>query len=327
MKFKISLVDNQVEEQLGFNVINYDTAQTLPYFKTDHINSYKVGEYPNGEVKLRYNTGFLPEPISRNKYIDSTEKEVLLKAQLEAKKRLEKELGKDASDEFNKFMWKEKYGDFTLTNSTPLTVFDTTNIDHLILYWQIMSDAYDEIAVNIKHSLLKQSKFFVQESEASNDRDASNESDKVSAFAKLHILQEDGDVDSLLYLCWALGKQNEFMMGFPKGTSKSTMVKALYDFIEGKTKDVGKKMSVREFLDTYAEMKANNDSFMMRTLIKVADYHNVISKNKSNVYVSKRGTELGKTLDEVKKQLSKSQFVDEYREITAEALKALSNES
>jgi len=324
MRFKLSLVNNSAEEVIG-KVTNYDTAENLLIYQSEKINSIKIGV-----DKYRYNTGFIPDPIKKNKYIPIEEKEVLLKAQLEASRRVASELFGDSKfkiDETDSYFWQRpEYSELIITNDTTRTVYDTNRLEHLILYWQIMSDAFWSVACNIEQAMFKNCPYFIQEIKDAETRDSQEELTKVDAISIIGELKAKGDQEALLYLCWSLGDKNDKMWGFSKSTAIPTLVKQLVQFIDGKTKARGKKLAVNEFIKSYAEYKADREGFMNKIIIRIADYHNYIYPNKENVFVTSSGIVLGKTIDEIIEKLSKPSNRDILEEITQDVMKILTND-
>lgn len=324
MRFRISPVDNSPEEVIGKTII-HETAKNLMIFQSESINSVKIGA-----DTFRFNTGFIPEPIKKNKYIPEEEKEVLLKAQKEAGLRVAEELFGDKKikiDETNGYIWKQpEYSQLLITNDTTQTIYDTNNLNHLILYWQIVSDAFGLVAFNIEHAMYKNAPYFIQEIKDADIRDSLEELNKVKAITIVGGLQEKGDTEALLYLCWSLGDRKDKMLGFSKSTSSAALVKALFNFIDGKTKDRAKKLAVNEFTKAYTEYKADRDTFMIKVIIRIADYHNYIYTNRDNIYVTANGTLLGKTLEECIEKLKKASNRDILEEMTTDTMKLLTND-
>lgn len=324
MRFKISVVENNPEETIG-NITNVDTAQNLIVFQSEEINSIIIGD-----GKFRFNTGFSPEPIERNKYIPKEEKVSLLKAQKEAYKRVSKELlgsEKKEIDDTDKYMWSQpQYSKLDITNETSSLVYDTDRLEHLILYWQIVCDAFGLVAYNMECAMYKSSPYFLQEIKDAEIRDSLDELNKVKAISMIGNLAETGDQEALLYLSWSLGDRKDKMLGFSKSTNIATLVKALYNFVDGKTKDRGKKLAVNEFVKSYSEYKADRDIFMMKVIIRIADYHNYIYTNRENMYVTPNGIVLGKTLDECVQKLMKPSNRDIFDEMYSDTMKLLTND-
>jgi hypothetical protein len=117
-----------------------------------------------------------------------------------------------------------------------------------------------------------------------------------------------------------------FNEGFNKSTSISTLVKALYNYIEGKTQDKDKKKAADVFIKMHSKMTKNNDLFMAEVIIKGADYHNIIFKNKQGKYLTKDSFELGNTFEEAVNIITKPQNIEMYKELTSEVLKVLNND-
>ena len=104
------------------------------------------------------------------------------------------------------------------------------------------------------------------------------------------------------------------------------ITKALYNFVEGKTKERGKKNAVNEFMKVHSEYKADREGFMVRVIIKIADFHAYISQNRDGVYVTKDGFELAKTLDECVDKLKKPTNRDVFQDIESDIMKILTND-
>ena len=324
MRFRISIVDNTPEETIG-KVTNVDTAQNLLIFQSEEIDTIKI---PGG--KYRFNTGFSAEPINRNNYIPQDEKVVLLKAQKEAAKRVAKEVfgnEKKEIDDTDFEFWKQpQYSKLDITNEISTLIYDTERIEHLILYWQIVCDAFWSVAYNLEHAMFKGCPYFLQEIKDAENRDALDEMTKLGAMGILNDLVKEGNQEALLYLTWAIGDKNDKLGGNHKSTGVSTLAKSLLNFIEGKTKERGKKNAVVEFTKAYAEYKADRDFFMMKVIVKIADYHSLIYPNKDNVYMTKDGVMLGKTIDECVDILKKVSNRDIFEELTTDVMKILTND-
>jgi hypothetical protein len=318
MKFRLSVVDNSPEQMFG-NTVNIETAKNLQIFHTESINTLRLSD-----TQLRYNTGFIPEPIKRNKYFTSEEKEVLLKAQKEAANRFREEVLGDKKaniDESNKYFWEQpENGSLVITLETSRTIYDTSKMNHLLLYWQIMSDAFGLVGVNLDHAISKNAPYFLQELKDAEVRESEEEMSKIDAFGLLSELKAKGDNEALLYLCWSLGDKKDKMQGFTKATQGATLMKSLYNYINGDTKDSRKKQTVREFTRAYTEYNSDKDKFMIKVVVKVLDYHNQIFTNKENMYVTQSGVLLGNTIEESIEKLSKKGNSDILEELTKEAM-------
>jgi len=318
MKFRLSVVDNSPEQMFG-NTVNIETAKNLQIFHTESINTLRLSD-----TQLRYNTGFIPEPIKRNKYFTAEEKEVLLKAQKEAANRFREEVLGDKKatiDESNKYFWEQpENGSLVITLETSRTIYDTSKMNHLLLYWQIMSDAFGLVGVNLDHAISKNAPYFLQELKDAEVRESEEEMSKIDAFGLLSELKAKGDNEALLYLCWGLGDKKDKMQGFTKATQGATLMKSLYNYINGDTKDLRKKQTVREFTRAYAEYNSDKDKFMIKVVVKVLDYHNQIFTNKENMYVTQSGVLLGNTIEESIDKLSKKGNSDILEELTKEAM-------
>ena len=325
MRFRISKVDNSPEEMEGKH-INYDTAKNLVIFQIDTINTIRIGE-----DKYRFNTGFNPLPIQRNKYIPEAEKLVLIAAQKLAAKRFSLEvLGNEKTviDDTDKYLWEQaQYSKLLITNETTSMLYDTDNISHLLLYWQIITDAFWFVAYNEDHATFKTCPYFIQEIKDAEIRESHEELTKVEAIYQVGILKAKGDVEALLFLCWSLGDRKDKMLGFSRSTSMATLVAALFNFIDGKTKDKNKKSAITEWFKQFALYNANREAFMARVIVRIADFHNYIGTNKEKVYVTQNGIELGKTLDECVDKLTKVSNRDIFDEITTETMKYLTNDN
>jgi hypothetical protein len=323
MRFKISEVDDTPVERMGA-ITNIDTEKNRFIYQTEQIDTKKTGE-----GKIRFNTGFFPEPIQRNKYFSNEEKEVLIKAQEESYKIFLKEItGKEDGlvEDTDVTIWLEgDYGHFTITTDTFSTIFDTKDVHSMVVYWQIMCGAYTTVGANLQDAIEKGAKYFLQPLLDAELRDAEEENQKIKAITLLGNLKETDNADALLYLCWSLGSRKEGLVGYSKSTPIVTLSKALYNFIQGNTRTSNKRSCPKEFILAVSEFNLNKDDFMIKVVVKAADYHSLISTNASGNYVNGEGVVLGKTIDECVKSLKKASMRDVFEDLHSEVVTVLVN--
>ncbi len=323
MRFKISEVDDSPVQKMG-NITNIDTERDRFIYHSESIDTKVIA---NG--KIRYNTGFLKECIEKNKHFTADYKKEIIKAQASAYKLFVKDLtGSETGviEDTDKTVWEDAgYGSITITNDTFSTIFDTKDVRSLVAYWQILSRAYNNIGCNMQDAIEKGSKYFIEELQNSEIRESENENLKIKAITILGNLKETDNSEALLYLCWALGSRKEGMAGFSKSTTPAILSKFLYNFIQGDTKSTAKKQAPHEFISEVNKYNADKDAFMIKVIVKIADYHNIISKNQAGSYIDEKNIVIGKTIEECVINLAKASMRDVFDNIYKTVMGVLSN--
>lgn len=317
MKFTIS----QLYSDPLFNGSNriFGTGQSPFICFTEELYSE-----PIDENVLYYKTGINEEDIHSNNDLSHAEKESFLKELKTVKEKIKKRFSEKALSNTNKNFWKSR-NSVTITSNTFSEIYDTENIEHLILLWQIRGGGFSSIAHNQDTAVQRGKQFYISTVEEKTAR-ATDEKfgDKRKAFAKLTELLDKGNKDGLVWITWTLSPDTDQLKGFGKNTTNQTYENILTEYIEGtySKAQYGKKQCAENFTKAFDAYKATPDTFITNAMMIAAYHHGILGYANTRYYYSDGNLEFS-SLENAAEVLMLPVNVEKFKDLSASLDKRL----
>jgi hypothetical protein len=260
---------------------------------------------PVGEGKLYYKTGLLEEDINSNPVLSIEEKKIFLKSLDSAIKKIKSKYGDKSLDPTNDVFWKSR-SRLTINSELFLKIYDTDNLEDLILYRQIVGGGFQSIAPNLDIAVQRGKSYYVTTSEEfAQITTEEGLGPKRKAYNILTELIEKQNVEELLWLSWTLDIDQ--LKGVRRATSIHIFDEHFSQFIEGLyTKSIaGKKECATKFIQTHKEFKTDKESVILRGMFLAGYHFGKISMANGRYFLNDGELELGTTVESSIATLSK----------------------
>jgi hypothetical protein len=271
--------------------------------------------------KIKYRTGLNEHDLKTSPVLLEDLRAVYLKNLDNARQRILEVYGEDALDNTNEHFWNSK-GVIKVTTDTLNTVFDDeTDLDALILKFNIAAGGYSDIAPSLECALASGKNFYVVEQEEYNTENFEESVNlKLKANSALNNLYDKGSADGLLYLSWVVLNETQ---GFTRNTSKEVIVNALSEYIDGKLVNKDKKSCAKNFLH-YAKMwKDDKEALITEAIFNVSVYYGLIYLIEGKYTTKTRTTVLSGNKANSIKMLSDVKNIEELKELKEDVDKRL----
>lgn len=313
MKFMIK-AKSSLEAFAGDSVLHM-TGESPYFVEIDEIFTERISD-----TKVKYRI-VSEENIKLNKALSKDDIDAYLEALPKVLEKIKAAYGEDALDETNSIFWaKSNRNELRITTDLVKTVFDTDNIDDLILFWNIRAGAYSIVAPSYEVSNRTGARFYVASEEENQEMILEKEvGSKRKAIAALDALLEKGSMDALVYITWNVV---EDLYGFTRNTPKSQYETQLMSYIEGKLVKKGIKDCAKNFLSIAKKWSSDKESIIIKGIINAAMYYGYISF-RDGVYKTSSGLVVGNTKEQMYDILTKSENFKEFDKVREDTEKAL----
>lgn len=308
MKFMIKPNAGKPEKE-GDAFIRY-TGNAEPFSRTDEMKIKKVGVEPNGAPKLKYTTGLDEDQVKFYGWLTDEQKEEHLRLLREYKPIIaESQGGEDVIRSDNKYYWSSPERNIIrVVNETQNRIFDMSNPENAIVYFNIMAGAFLEVVAPTKQMAEdKQIPHYVLLESDVHDEVADDYSTKADAYMNLKIMDREEGGDALLFLAWVLQAKSKGFGAYTRSTPKTEILKYHGEFIEGKLSKT-KRNCPKEFVQLTEKWKEGGlvrEAIQIEAYLKAAEYYSYLNTNRENKYELPSGAVLGTTIEEAVETIRK----------------------
>jgi len=252
-----------------------------------------------------YITGFQVEKLEIHTGKVGKDLAILQKNVRIARKYIERLTG-NSLDEKNSEFWANRR--FRLDGIDD--VFDTkNNIDHLILYYNILGGGFQEIGTSYEDALSKGLRIYLSVYENEQERKLSKRITYMKAQSELNFIHDKWKIIDALYLMYYLPLKKQ--KGFTLNSPKESIIAELADFIDGLDTSSEKMKRPQIFLDALQMFKNNPDIVKTKGLFKAAEYYGFVVQDKDRRFTSKaNGALYGNTYEQAVDYLSKEKNIE-----------------
>jgi len=263
--------------------------------------------------KIKYRTGLTEHDLKTSPVLLEDLRAVYIKNLDNVRQRISEVYGEEALDNTNEHFWNMK-GSIKVTTDTLNTVFDDeTDLDALILKYNIAAGGYSDIAPSLECALASGKNFYVVEQEEYNTENFEESVNlKLKANSALNNLYDKGSADGLLYLSWVVLSDTQ---GFTRNTSKEVIVNALSEYIDGILVNKDKKACAKNFLKYSKMWKDDKEGLITEAVFNVAVYYGLIYLIEGKYTTKHRTTVLSGNKQQAIKMLSDVKNIEELKEL------------
>lgn len=271
--------------------------------------------------KIKFRTGLVEHDLKTSPVLLDDLKSVYIKNLDAVRAKVAEVYGEEALDNTNEHFWLAK-GKIKVTAETLNTVFDDeTDLDALILKYNIAGGGFSEIAPSLECALASGKPFYIVEQEEYNTENFEEKINfKLKANAALNALYDKGSADGLLYLSWVVLNETQ---GFTRNTSKEVIVNALSEYIDGLLVNKDKKACAKNFLHYSKMWKDDKEALITEALFNIGLYYGLIYLFEGKFTTKSRNTVLGGNKTLAIKNLSDVKNIEELKELKEEVDKRL----
>ena len=324
LKFQIKPTSSKAEME-GNEVIRF-SGESEAYKRTATRVSEPVGLTPKGEPVVKFVTGIDPDKVQFYYWYNEEEK-------AEIKKQIEEALpalrvrygGEEVLQDTNVYFWKENRDIYQIpvTITTKSQFFDTSNLEHTLLYLGIIGGAFINMIAPTKEfaERYRIPHYLMLETET-DDEEYEEVSDSIEAIANLSSLVKDESGDGLFILCWTALYGTKGFGSLLKSTPKKDLISYLKMYIDGNLVDKHKKKCAKNFNEYYEKWKSTQlrPKLYAEAYIKGGEqFAVVVTKDKK--YETSWGTLLGNTIEEAVEKISQKKFADDLKRLQEEVEK------
>lgn len=321
MKFQIKSVAGKPKKE-GDVFIRYEGISE-PFRHSDSMGCSRIGVDKDGSAKLKFRTGLDEDQIDFYGWFNKEEKEQFREFLKNNRDLIVRNFGgEDVIDSTNKYFWLEDVDRniFSIDNETLNIIYDTKNIEHCLLYINIIGGAFLELVAPTKEMAESPNtnlRYYVETESNFTDEDVDDYLTKAEAYSYLTELK-DAEGDSLLFLAWCLQSMTKSFGAYSRSSTKLELIKYHAEFIEGKLNKNAKKNTVKEFIDYSKKWKTGGltrEGLMVEAYLKAAEYYSYLNTNKDNKYELSSGLILGLNIEEACKKIRKPVNAEELQKL------------
>lgn len=321
MKFQIKCVAGKPKKE-GDVFIRYEGISE-PFTHGDEMGCVKIGVDKDGTPKLKFRTGLDEDQVDFYGWFNTQEKAEFKEFLKNHREKIVRSFGgEDVVDSTNRYFWLDDVdrNRLKIDNETLNIVYDTNNLEHCLLYINIMGGAFLELVAPTKEmaeSPRTGLRYYVEIESNFTDEDVDDYLTKAEAYSYLTELK-DAEGDSLLFLAWCLQSMAKSFGAYSRSSTKLELIKYHAEFIEGKLNKTGKKNTIKEFIEYSKKWKTgglSREGLMVEAYLKAAEYYSYLNTNKDNKYELTSGLILGLNMEEAVKKIRKPVNTEELQKL------------
>lgn len=247
----------------------------------------------------KFKTGLEVDDVKFNNLIPDSQKEDFKKQITEYRTLLAEYFeGEEQLSAFNSDFWKDPdIGRLKITNSDLTKFYDTKNLRHALLYFNIMGGGYiDTIAPTRELAELYKVNFYIETESELHDQISDDYVTKGRAYSLLTQLATSGDNEALLYLGWVLHSKTKGFGSYNRSTPKSELFTMHGEFIDGKLVTAQKKNCPQLFVEAaerWNDGKIGRPRLILEAYLIASDRLAYLNTDKEGKYTLPSGLQLG----------------------------------
>jgi hypothetical protein len=264
------------------------------------VSKFKFMDYVRcNETGTKYQTGFEYDELDTSTDLEGEELAQYIKDVRIARKWAERMKGTSLDSENDEF-WKRQVFRLDSLEGT----YDTNQVDHLILYYNILGGSYVTIAKSYEEAKAEGLRLYMSVKEIEDARKHEGRKAYNQAVAALVEVENKWSRKDALYLMYYLPPVNKYK-GYTVNTPIGTIINELADYIDGVDTKTEKKKRPQKFLDAIKSFETNKQIVQANALFKAAEYYGFINYYKNDKLYRNRttGFEYGNTVHSAVDQL------------------------
>lgn len=320
LKFVIRNTSDDAEKDHDGTIVRYSGVSEAFKRLSDRACTITKVDVNREPIEFSFVTGLDEKKVDYYYWYTDEEKKVVKDTIKDLKTVIEDYYGgSEVLDPKNFAFWKlnPDVSKLSIRNDLIDVFYDTKNPAHALLYLSIIGGAFiDTVSPTEKWAREHELPHYLA-LETDDPMMADPAITKSDAHAALAQLRKEEGIDALLILAWCTQYETNSFSAYSRSSTAKDLVNFHIQYIEGKLVTKKKKDTPRVFLEYFEKWNGQQTrpELYAEAYVKAGDYFNFLPKIDGRFMSPNGQKDLGGSIDEVVKKITKKAFTDDFIEL------------